>query len=113
MAVVGFIGVGRMGGPMASRLLDAGHELCIYDVSAEATKPFAARGARIAASPADDLRGTWELMTRRRLQNLPLLAPSRQPIGTLDLRDALKEILQAEEAQETQLINYIAGYGYH
>jgi 3-hydroxyisobutyrate dehydrogenase-like beta-hydroxyacid dehydrogenase len=53
MAVLGFIGVGRMGGPMASRLLDAGHQLCIYDVSPEATKPFAARGAQIVASPAE------------------------------------------------------------
>jgi len=53
MAVVGFVGVGRMGGPMASRLLDAGYELCLYDVSADAMKPFAARGAQIAASPAE------------------------------------------------------------
>ncbi|CAN5253750.1 NAD(P)-dependent oxidoreductase [soil metagenome] len=53
MAVVGFVGVGRMGGPMASRLLDAGYELCIYDVSPEAMKPFAERGAQIAASPAE------------------------------------------------------------
>ncbi len=53
MALLGFIGVGRMGGPMASRLLDAGHQLCIYDVSAEATKPFAARGAMIVGSPAE------------------------------------------------------------
>ncbi|WP_428662504.1 NAD(P)-dependent oxidoreductase [Reyranella sp.] len=53
MAVVGFVGVGRMGGPMASRLLDAGYELCIYDVSPEALKPFAERGARVAASPAE------------------------------------------------------------
>jgi 3-hydroxyisobutyrate dehydrogenase-like beta-hydroxyacid dehydrogenase len=53
MALLGFIGVGRMGGPMASRLLDSGHQLCIYDVSAEATKPFAARGAQIAGSPAE------------------------------------------------------------
>lgn len=53
MAMVGFVGVGRMGGPMASRLLDAGYELCIHDVSAEAMKPFAARGAQIAASPAE------------------------------------------------------------
>ena len=51
--MLGFIGVGRMGGPMASRLLDAGHQLCIYDVSAEATAPFAARGATLAASPAE------------------------------------------------------------
>jgi 3-hydroxyisobutyrate dehydrogenase-like beta-hydroxyacid dehydrogenase len=53
MALLGFIGVGRMGGPMATRLLDAGHQLCIYDVSVEATKPFAARGAQIVGSPAE------------------------------------------------------------
>lgn len=51
--VLGFVGVGRMGGPMASRLLDAGHSLCVFDTSAEAVKPFAARGAQVAASPAD------------------------------------------------------------
>jgi len=51
--LMGFIGVGRMGGPMATRLLDAGYSLCVYDVSAEATKPFSARGAQIAASPAE------------------------------------------------------------
>ena len=51
--LVGFIGVGRMGGPMASRLLDAGYKLCVYDVSPEATQPFVARGAQLAASPAE------------------------------------------------------------
>lgn len=33
--VLGFVGVGRMGGPMALRLLDAGYRLCVYDVSEE------------------------------------------------------------------------------
>ena len=42
--LLGFVGVGRMGGPMASRLLDAGYRLCIYDLSEEATA--AAGGAR-------------------------------------------------------------------
>jgi hypothetical protein len=42
----GFIGLGNMGTPMASRLLDAGHTLTVYDIREEATKPFAARGAR-------------------------------------------------------------------
>lgn len=51
--ILGFVGVGRMGGPMAARLLDAGHQLCVYDVSEESTKPLVARGARLAASPAD------------------------------------------------------------
>jgi len=51
--LLGFVGVGRMGGPMANRLLDAGYRLCVYDVSEEATKPLVARGAELAASPAE------------------------------------------------------------
>jgi 3-hydroxyisobutyrate dehydrogenase-like beta-hydroxyacid dehydrogenase len=51
--VVGFVGVGRMGGHMASRLLDAGYALSVFDTNAEAVKPLAARGATAAASPAD------------------------------------------------------------
>ncbi len=50
---LGFVGVGRMGGPMANRLLDAGYRLCVYDVSDEATAPLVARGAELAASPAE------------------------------------------------------------
>lgn len=51
--LLGFVGVGRMGGPMASRLLDAGYRLCVYDVSDDATGPLVARGAELAASPAE------------------------------------------------------------
>ena len=38
---------------MANRLLDAGYRLCVYDVSDEATRPLVARGAELAASPAE------------------------------------------------------------
>lgn len=48
----GFIGLGNMGRPMAWRLLDAGHTLTVYDLREDAMKPFVARGARAAASPA-------------------------------------------------------------
>jgi 3-hydroxyisobutyrate dehydrogenase-like beta-hydroxyacid dehydrogenase len=51
--VLGFVGVGRMGGPMASRLLDAGYQLVVFDTNADATAPLAARGARVAASAGD------------------------------------------------------------
>jgi len=50
---LGFIGVGQMGGPMSLRLLDAGHELVVFDTSAEAVKPLADRGATVAASAAE------------------------------------------------------------
>ena len=55
--MVGFVGVGRMGAPMASRLLDAGHPLCIFDTNAEAMQPLLAKGARKAAS-AEDVAST-------------------------------------------------------
>ena len=48
--VLGFVGVGRMGGPMANRLLDAGHTLCVFDTNADVVKPLAARGAKVASS---------------------------------------------------------------
>ena len=51
--LLGFIGIGRMGGPMASRLLDAGYALCVYDKQPEATADLVARGARLARSPGE------------------------------------------------------------
>jgi 3-hydroxyisobutyrate dehydrogenase-like beta-hydroxyacid dehydrogenase len=49
---VGFVGLGAMGAHMAARLLDAGHELAVFDTRAEAIAPHAARGAQACASPA-------------------------------------------------------------
>ena len=50
MGEVGFIGTGTIGGPMAMRLLDAGHAVRVFDVSAEATRSHEAKGAQRAAS---------------------------------------------------------------
>jgi len=50
---LGFVGVGTMGGPMASRLLDAGAKLAIYDTSEPALAPLVQRGAKRCGSPAE------------------------------------------------------------
>ena len=50
---LGFIGVGRMGDPMARNLLTAGFELTIYDTSAAAIEPLKALGAQVAKSPLE------------------------------------------------------------
>lgn len=50
--VIGFIGLGRMGGPMAGRLLDAGHTLHVYDTSRQALEPLLSRGVTSHNSPA-------------------------------------------------------------
>ena len=50
--LIGFVGVGRMGGPMASRLLDAGYALCVFDTNRRRGEAAGGRGARVAASPS-------------------------------------------------------------
>jgi len=47
---VAFIGLGNMGGPMAGNLLDAGFAVTVFDLSAEACKALADRGADVADS---------------------------------------------------------------
>ena len=49
-AELGFVGVGRMGGPMALRLLDAGFPLTVYDTNADAVTALVNRGAKSAVS---------------------------------------------------------------
>jgi hypothetical protein len=49
---IGFVGVGKMGGPMARRLIAAGHRLVVYDSNAAAVAALAAQGAMAASSPA-------------------------------------------------------------
>ena len=50
---VGFVGIGVMGGPMALNILKGGHELTVYDRSAEAVARLTAAGARAASSPRE------------------------------------------------------------
>jgi 3-hydroxyisobutyrate dehydrogenase len=50
---IGFVGLGTMGGPMAERLVEAGHDLCVHNRTRERERPLAERGARRAATPRD------------------------------------------------------------
>jgi 3-hydroxyisobutyrate dehydrogenase-like beta-hydroxyacid dehydrogenase len=49
-STIGFVGLGAMGAHMTSRLLDAPHQLAVFDTRAEAIEPHAARGARACES---------------------------------------------------------------
>ena len=49
---VAFLGLGKMGAGMASRLIAAGHAVSVYNRTAERTAPFAKLGARVATSPS-------------------------------------------------------------
>ncbi|MSQ68309.1 MAG: NAD(P)-dependent oxidoreductase [Gammaproteobacteria bacterium] len=49
---VGFVGVGRMGGPLTTRLLDAGQRVVVFDTSESAVAAAVQRGAVSAPSAA-------------------------------------------------------------
>ena len=49
MAAIGFIGLGKMGGPMAANLLKAGHRLRVHDIAPEAIGRAVALGAEAAS----------------------------------------------------------------
>ncbi|AAV81707.1 UNVERIFIED_ORG: 3-hydroxyisobutyrate dehydrogenase [Idiomarina abyssalis] len=57
MATVGFIGLGNMGGPMASNLAKAGHKVKAFDLSEEALKAIVADGAQAAKTAAEAIDG--------------------------------------------------------
>lgn len=53
MAATGFIGTGTIGGPMAMRLVGAGHALTVFDLDPQATRALEDQGATRAAAVAD------------------------------------------------------------
>jgi 3-hydroxyisobutyrate dehydrogenase len=49
---IGVAGLGRMGSAIAARLVDVGHEVTVWNRTADKVKPLAAAGAKSASSPA-------------------------------------------------------------
>lgn len=55
MATIGFLGLGSMGSAMARRLVDAGHDVRVWNRSPAAAESLVAAGATRVATPADAL----------------------------------------------------------
>lgn len=66
---IGFIGLGIMGKPMAMHLLQAGHELTVFDINPAARNEMRAHGAMDAASATGAAQGAEAVMTM--LSNSP------------------------------------------
>ncbi|HZS53006.1 MAG TPA: NAD(P)-dependent oxidoreductase [Bryobacteraceae bacterium] len=60
---IGFVGLGKMGSPMAQNLLRAGHELTVYNRTPEKAKALAQQGARVATSPVEAARDSEAVFT--------------------------------------------------
>ena len=63
MTKIAFCGLGGMGVPMAARLLDAGHDVTVWNRTAERAAPLVETGATQAESPADAAAGAEVLIT--------------------------------------------------
>ena len=63
MAVIAWIGLGHMGGPMAGNLVAAGHEVTGYDVVEQARDAASVRGIRVADSIDQAVSGADAVFT--------------------------------------------------
>src|ERR1041384_2714812 len=50
---IGWLGLGSMGQVMAARVLEAGHELTLFNRTPAKAQSLVERGARLAATPAE------------------------------------------------------------
>lgn len=57
MSTIGFIGLGNMGGPMAKNLLNAGHQVKVFDLVEASMASVVAEGGTASKSAADAVRG--------------------------------------------------------
>mgnify|MGYP006273744735 CR=1 FL=1 len=76
MATIGFIGLGRMGLPMAKNLLKAGHDVRAYDLGADAMAAAADAGCVAATSHAACAEGAEAVITA-----LPAAAQVREALA--------------------------------
>lgn len=60
---IGFLGMGKMGAPMAHRLLAAGHELSVWNRTEGRTEPLLREGAIAAGTPAEAELGADVVIT--------------------------------------------------
>ncbi|MCW2718201.1 NAD(P)-dependent oxidoreductase [Pseudonocardia sp.] len=63
MAKLAFLGLGLMGTPMATRLLEAGHDITVWNRTSAKTRPLVDQGASAASSPAEAVAGADAAIT--------------------------------------------------
>ena len=88
---IGWIGTGRMGFPMAARLLKAGCDVAVYNRTRSKDEPLAPLGAKIVAAP-EDLSGRDIVFTMVAASD-DLLSVTLGPKGLLTRKGAAPRIL--------------------
>ena len=123
MATIGFIGLGNMGGPMASNLMKAGHDVRGYDLSRDSLDRFAGTGGKPAEAIAEAAAGAEVVVTMLPagkhvhsvyLDNGGLIATCKPgtlfiDCSTIDVTTARKVISAAEAAGQMMLDAPVSG----
>lgn len=89
---VGVCGTGRMGSPIAQRLMAAGHEVGVWNRNRAKTKPLTDAGAKLFASPAE-LVEACDVTIVMLLNDAATEAVYRAPNGILKARLAGKLVI--------------------
>ena len=104
---IGWIGVGKMGNPMATRLIEAGNKLTICDPVVENRASLVARGAQVAAS-AGDLAARCGLIFVTIPNDAVLMGLMRDESGGLVAQAAAGTVLVEMSTVSPQLSEQVA-----
>ncbi|OUU79137.1 MAG: hypothetical protein CBC38_05175 [Gammaproteobacteria bacterium TMED78] len=85
---IGFIGLGRMGQGMANRILEAGHELIVFDKIEAHTDDIGKSGAQVATSLAE--------LTKNREVVISMLPHDKALEGLVFSQDGLANLLEKD-----------------
>lgn len=99
--MIGFMGLGNIGAPMAMRLVEGGEKLMVYDVRPEAAQPFQAKGAEVASS-VRELADNCEVV----IASLPSAAVFRQVVletGGVLYGDRIRTFVNTSTVGATQV----------
>ncbi|MFE6667413.1 NAD(P)-dependent oxidoreductase [Streptomyces sp. NPDC057697] len=98
---VGWIGTGRMGFRLAARLLDAGHDVAVFNRTRAKAEPLAGRGATIVDRPAD--LADRDVVFTTVSASSDLEAVTTGPGGVLTSPDAAPGVLVDSSTVSTQV----------
>ncbi|GAA4613708.1 3-hydroxyisobutyrate dehydrogenase [Saccharopolyspora hordei] len=104
MAVIGFIGLGHMGGPMSANLVGAGHTVQGYDLIPAALEAAARRGVTTVGSVAEAVTGAEAVITmlpsgKHVLECYDEVLAAAEP-GALLIDSSTVDVADAREAHE-------------
>ncbi|GAB2687589.1 3-hydroxyisobutyrate dehydrogenase [Saccharopolyspora gloriosae] len=104
MAVIGFIGLGHMGGPMSANLVRAGHTVRGFDLVPAALDAARANGVTVADSAAEAVAGAEAVITmlpsgKHLLDCYEQVLPAAEP-GALLVDSSTVDVADARAAHE-------------